>query len=58
MADEMLRLELQRDLDRFEKAGMNDHAKKVKARLAELDEPEPEPKKAGKTAATKDVEEK
>ncbi len=55
MADDMLRLELQRDLDRFEKAGMNDHAKKAKAHLAELDKTaEPEPKKAAKTAAAKE----
>jgi hypothetical protein len=51
-----LRLQLDRDLDRFEAAGMPDEAAAVRQRLAELgkDAPEPEPEpKAATRAATK-----
>jgi len=37
-----LRLQLERDLDRFEKAGMDDHAEKVRERLDDLPEDEEE----------------
>lgn len=37
-----LRLQLERDLDRFEKAGMDDHVAKVQERLAELPEEDEE----------------
>jgi SAP domain len=45
--EDRLRLQLERDLDRFERAGMDDHARAVKARLKDLpapavDEPEVE----------------
>lgn len=36
MADEMLRLQLERDLARFKSAGMDDHVQAVEKRLAEL----------------------
>ena len=37
-----LRLQLERDLDRFEKAGMDDHAEKVRERLDDLPEDDEE----------------
>jgi hypothetical protein len=42
MYDETLRLTLQRDLERLEKAGLTEEAEKIKARLAETAEPAPE----------------
>jgi len=50
--EQLLRLQLERDLAMYEGAGMEAEKKATKTRLAELDKPEPEPKKA--TAAKKD----
>jgi len=50
--EQLLRLQLERDLAMFQAAGMAENAKATKARLAEFDKAEPEPKKA--TAAKKD----